>query len=513
MFLRKDCQIGIQGPIDSTLKHLQDVVENGGGEDASLNQLKSDYGSHAKEIGQTLTSSGVRRTQKERDIYRRGGSRRPRADDNTIIYERLTQSQKEKYDKAKASYDRGARGENVLTHLGLNKAKTRKTIVEGEPLVELKGVHVAYGSKAVLGNFSSRTSATTVSPGLHMTIRRGSRWGIFGPNGSGKTTLLSLLTSDHPQTYSLPITHFSTPRIHSPGSPPPMSLFDLQRHIGHSSPEIHAFFPRNLTVRQTLESAFAETFRGRPRLTAELDKDIDAFLRWFEPELNPGYDPETYKELVLRAGQGTKYTDADHSTFSIDWADEVRFASLPLSSQRVALFLRAIVKRPDLIILDEALSGMDDFVRDKCLLFLAEGEDFAIHPVLPRQYEHLEALGPNPKFSDLFPSRNGERNEGGVVRKLATNRLAYQIFRPSRRFHGLEDKQALVVVSHVREEVPDCVRDWICLPDAEGLGLDDGAVRIGKLKAGLDVWEEGWDEIWSVTAPPAPAFRTPEKKS
>ncbi len=62
----------------------------------------------------------------------------------------------------------------------------------GEPLVEMEGVTIAYGSKAVLGNWKQKVDGE-VKEGLHWTVRRGQRWGILGPNGSGKTTLLSLI--------------------------------------------------------------------------------------------------------------------------------------------------------------------------------------------------------------------------------------------------------------------------------------------------------------------------------
>ncbi|KAK5001731.1 hypothetical protein LTR28_012313, partial [Elasticomyces elasticus] len=115
----------------------------------------------------------------------------------------------------------------------------------GEPLIEMAGVQVCYGSKSVLGDW---TQPSASSPGLHWTVRRGSRWGIFGPNGSGKTTLLSLITSDHPQTYSAPLRLFGKKRLPRPGEPG-ISLFEIQRRMGHSSPEVHAYFPKGLSVR------------------------------------------------------------------------------------------------------------------------------------------------------------------------------------------------------------------------------------------------------------------------
>jgi ABC-type molybdenum transport system ATPase subunit/photorepair protein PhrA len=516
LLLQKDCKVALQGEKKTVYQNLHRILFSkiGKKHDSSHQAIKKEYEPHAKEIGQILTSNGIQqlkdwRHQDDHISLSEKGHARDTDDDHNIIYESLTPKQKKDYDAAKVKYDQGSRAIAVLKTLGLYKPTSQVTpnkpkqeaATPPKPLIEMNGIRVSYGTKTVLGAFSTRISPDTIKPGLHLTIRRASRWGIFGSNGSGKTTLLSLLTSDHPQTYSLPITHFSRPRLHTPGSAPPLSLFELQARIGHSSPEIHAFFPRHLTVRQTLESAFAETFRGKPYLDHDRDLDVDSFLRWFEAELNPAFDASNLKPYKSYEGTGShnplrRYGDSRGP--DTDWADHVILGSLPLSSQRVALFLRALVKRPDVVILDEALSGMDDFVRDKCLLFLQEGEGMAIHPVLPRQMK-----GETNKEVESRKRRNSKMPMGSV-RRLASQRIAFKIKRSHNRFFGLEERQALVVVSHVKEEVPGCVREWVCLPDVEGNGLDvvdreeTGVVRMGRLRTGLDVEPRGWDEIWGV---------------
>lgn len=451
MFLQKDCKVALQGENNKVYSSLRNILRDK--KKQKHGDIRHEYEVHAGELGQVLTPNGIRRLEDWKDIN----------------WTNITHKNHR--------------------HVAKDRVPAEREEPErAEALVEMNGIRVAYGSKTVLGAFSTRVS-NELKPGLHMTIRRGSRWGIFGSNGSGKTTLLSLLTSDHPQAYALPITHFSRPRLHTHGSEPPLSLFDLQRRIGHSSPEIHAFFPRHLSVRKTLESAFAETFRGKPLLNHSRDLDVDSFLRWFEPELNPDFDDATALPTIYHRESAYQKIKTPPKP-SIDWADSVILGSLPLSSQRVALFLRALIKRPDLVILDEALSGMDDFVRDKCLLFLQEGEGKAIHIT----------------FEKTLDGQKGRGNE----RHIGKSRNAYRVKHEGMRFHGLTGEQALVVVSHVKEEVPSMVREWICLPDVEGVGLErgdgdgegGGVVRMGRLNAGLDVEPEGWDYIWGVKSPP-----------
>ena len=283
--------------------------------------------------------------------------------------------------------------------------------------------------------------------------------------GSGKTTLLSLICSDHPQTYSLPIKLFGRSRLPTPGQRG-ISIFDIQSRIGHSSPEVHAFFPRNLTIRQSLENAWAETFRGKPNLTYERDIVVDACLRWFHNELNPKAGGQDTFDSILcfekRIPHGpTNRLDLNkqlnnYLNRDIDWADDFLFGDMSVSAQRVILMLRAIIKKPDIVILDEAFSGMDTYTRDKCMTFLTHGENV----ILARKYDSFESQ---------------------------KSLLAYD---QNVAISGLEPRQALICISHLKEEVPRLVKDWLCLPEPN----EGKAVRFGHIgRSGK--W---WDTIWGV---------------
>lgn len=346
----------------------------------------------------------------------------------------------------------------------------------GEALVEMRGVKVSYGDKTVLGNWAQTVDGEEKS-GLWWSLHRGQRCGIFGPNGSGKTTMLSLITSDHPQTYSLPIKLFGRSRLPSPGEQG-ISLFDLQQRMGHSSPEVHAFFPKNLTVRRAIESAWADAPMAKPKLTADADRRVDAMLRWFTRELNPGYKGETLLEafhpiLQSRAHEPNKdasalemFGEKTYDDTDILWAEEIRFRDLSFSSQRLALFLRAIVASPDLVILDEALSGIDEQVRDKALLYLSHGENMVL-------------------FSDTGDDGSNSRNRNPQKSMIA--RIG------KTTFEGLSPDQALLVISHSKEDVPGCLREWICLPEP-----GEGRVpRTGTLAGPLELNPSAWsNEVW-----------------
>ncbi|KIE02124.1 ABC transporter domain containing protein, partial [Metarhizium majus ARSEF 297] len=310
---------------------------------------------------------------------------------------------------------------------------------DAEPLVEMDGCRVQYGDKIALGNWSQETPQGP-KDGLVWTVRRGERWGVFGPNGSGKTTIVSLLGSDHPQAYSMPIKLFGRSRLPEPGSSTkPLTFWDIQSRIGHSSPEVHQHMPRGHTIRKVIENAWAATFGARPKLDASARAKVDAALRWFTPELRPN------SASNLRGDD-------------LSWADEYMFGEVSFSAQRVALFIRSMIKSPDVVVLDEAFSGMDDAVRDKCALFLTDGEN------------KIHAGG------EVVRSEVGKRGEVAV--------------------EGLTDQQALICIAHVKEEVPDCVREWMCLPEAN----TGRRARFGRLDGPLGHDERRWFDVWGFSA-------------
>lgn len=388
----------------------------------------------------------------------------------------LPEDQKAIYQSAKQDLENGLIDRNLLLDMGLVEEKTTgfeiHAAMDGEPIIEMDGVQVRYGDKTVLGGWKQRIN-DELKEGLHWKVRRGQRWAIIGANGSGKTTLLSLITSDHPQAYALPIRLFGRSRLPEPGKPA-ISVFDLQSRIGHSSPEVHAFFPRQLTVRQAIESAWAETFLSKPVLNHKRDLDVDRVLRIFKPELDPNFTagsspsqgagkgdkPESFDLLSPFEASGRSLNTAKLPDDEVSYADSLLFGSLSIPQQRLVLFLRAIIHKPDLVILDEAFSGMSPSLRQKCFHLL----------------------------------------EGGDMRRLKRFNVDDSLFSgKGARFTGLTDEQALIVVSHVKEEVPDCVRHWMRLPsDNEGVG-EPLEFKMGVLRAtdSLSSNSELWNHIWS----------------
>lgn len=348
----------------------------------------------------------------------------------------------------------GQEGEQVPSAAVPKPRQEEDTKPLGEPVVEMIGCKVKYGSKVVLGNWTEEKDGQKVE-GLNWTVRKGERWGVFGPNGSGKTTIVSLLCSDHPQTYSLPIKLFGRSRLPEPGSGQlPLTFWDIQSRIGHSSPEVQQHMPRSLTIRQVIENAWADTFLTKPKLDEQARAKVDACLRWFEAELNPTY------HTAERASAGS----------DLSWASNYIFGEISFSAQRILLFIRSTIKNPEIVVLDEAFGGMDEGVRDKCMLFLAHGE----------AKTYAQGTG----------GMNGQEGSGAATEAAVVD--SEQARTGTVTVTGLSDQQALICISHIKEEVPDAVRDWLCLPEANS-GLP---ARFGRLDGPLRTDGRRWSEVW-----------------
>ena len=180
------------------------------------------------------------------------------------------------------------------------------TQIDALPIIEFRDVNVSYGDRPVVRCLS-------------WTVRRGERWAVLGPNGSGKTTLLSLICGDHPQAYSNDIWLFGKKR----GSGE--SIWEIKSQIGLVSPEMHLYFSEPISARQAASTGFFDGLVCRAT-TAEQDARVSSLFEYF----------------------------------GVTTLLDRNFSRLSTGEQRLVLLLRALVKQPSLLILDEPFQGMDD---------------------------------------------------------------------------------------------------------------------------------------------------------
>ncbi len=60
-----------------------------------------------------------------------------------------------------------------------------------EILIDMEGVKIKYGQRIILGDWTQKVNGRN-KEGLWWRVRRGQRWGLFGPNGNDCASILAL---------------------------------------------------------------------------------------------------------------------------------------------------------------------------------------------------------------------------------------------------------------------------------------------------------------------------------
>lgn len=183
---------------------------------------------------------------------------------------------------------------------------------DASEVISMRDVMVRYGERIIL-------------KGLNWQVMNGQRWALGGQNGAGKSTLLSLVCADNPQSYASDISLFGYKR----GSGE--SIWDIKKHIGYVSPEMHRAYMRPLPAISIVASGLKDSIG---LYTKPKPKEMDICRLWMH-------------------------------IFGLDGKEQTSFLKLSSGEQRLVLLARAFVKDPQLLILDEPLHGLDNDNRQK----------------------------------------------------------------------------------------------------------------------------------------------------
>jgi molybdate transport system ATP-binding protein len=125
--------------------------------------------------------------------------------------------------------------------------------------------------------------------------------------------------ADNPQSYACDISLFGQKR----GSGE--SIWDIKRHIGYVSPEMHRSYKQNIPAIEIVASGLKDTIGLYYKPSKE---EKDKCIEWM-------------------------------NLFGIKKLADRKFHEISSGEQRLVLLARAFVKNPDLLILDEPLHGLD----------------------------------------------------------------------------------------------------------------------------------------------------------
>jgi molybdate transport system ATP-binding protein len=163
---------------------------------------------------------------------------------------------------------------------------------------------------------------------IDLDIGRGQCWVVHGANGSGKSTLLRTIYGDHAVA--------SGGHIRRAGVVPGVPLDDFRARTGLVAPHLQTDYPRHIAVLDVVVSGLHSSLGLNARATRTEITRARAALRAVGME-----------ELAAR-----------------------QLAQMSYGQVRRILFARALVLRPRILLLDEALTGLNAPLRNELLAWL-----------------------------------------------------------------------------------------------------------------------------------------------
>ena len=228
--------------------------------------------------------------------------------------------------------------------------------LKSDKIISLKNINVTYQRK-VLDN-------------LNFEVKKGEHWQIIGPNGAGKSTLLSFITGENPLVYANDVTVFDFKR----GSGE--SIWDIKKYYGLVSGTLHLNYRVSSSALNVVLSGFYDS--------------IGLYNQASDEEINCA------KGFLKIAG----LLDKAHESFK----------NLSFGQQRMLLIIRALVKNPPLLILDEPLQGLDGYARTLVKSFISY-------------------IMKNGNTSVLFVSHHDEDTPDGFTNRLSFIRIQGENFK------------------------------------------------------------------------------------
>jgi iron complex transport system ATP-binding protein len=240
---------------------------------------------------------------------------------------------------------------------------------------------------------------------IDWAVERGQHWVILGANGSGKTSLLSALTGYMPPTAGeISVLGETYGRA---------DWRELRKRVGIVSSTIQQLVEGHQTSLDTI-------IGGRHAVIGMWDE-----VRSSE---------RSQAEKLLRLIEAVAIRNRPWRVLSQG------------ERQRV-LIGRALMARPELLILDEPCAGLDPVAREHFLQFLSRLAQTRHTPTLVLVTHHVEEI--IPAFSHVLLLRKGEVLAAGPKSKVLTSRLLSHAFGASVELRHQRSRYSVIVSASV----------------------------------------------------------------
>lgn len=175
-------------------------------------------------------------------------------------------------------------------------------------IIRFSDVDVSYGDRKILNS-------------IDWVINRGEFWQLKGGNGTGKTTILTMINGDNPKAFGQEIYLFGKRK----GSGE--SVWDLKDKIGYFTPSLMEPLRGRHTARNMVVSGLVDSIGlySKPSAVA-----LELADRWLK-------------------------------VVGLEDKKNLYFSKLAEVDRRLILIIRAMIKHPPILILDEPSIGLDDY--------------------------------------------------------------------------------------------------------------------------------------------------------
>ena len=272
----------------------------------------------------------------------------------------------------------------------MERARTLPDAANGEraEVIELDGVSVVRDGRVILDNVSWQ-------------VHRHERWVVLGPNGAGKTTLLQVAS-----TYLGPTR--GTVRLLG-GRYGEVDVRQLRQRVGYAGP------------------APAELVRGYlPALDVVVTGKHASFVE---------------RRFHTYAAADTEVARTQLARLSAGHLAARRFETLSTGEKQRVLIARSLMTHPELLLLDEAMTGLDLGAREQLVASLADLAADPDSPAVVLVTHHVEEIPPG--FGHIAMMSKGSIMSSGTIERVLSGAALSECFgqhlrleRGAHRYHA-----------------------------------------------------------------------------